>query len=154
MQRMTLRSETGERTGKRNHVPTHLRAQGRSYADVLFEIRCNANPKETGTDIKILKKTRCGDTLFQLWYNIMDKVSFSSKLKETTVEIIDLGCLIAVWVIREAVKKSLGKCGGELKVSAIDMSSSGPQRCHRPAERAPCTGSSEGRVNADWLDEQ
>lgn len=54
--------------------------QGRSCTDVLGEIYRNANPEETGTEIKLMMKIRSGDILLELGYN----TKVNSKVKGLT----------------------------------------------------------------------
>ncbi|KAI4459379.1 cleavage stimulation factor subunit 2 [Holotrichia oblita] len=60
-------------------------AQGKSYAEVLRELRSNAKPEETGTEIKAVRKTRAGDMLLELGPSTKDTAGFSSALKKILV---------------------------------------------------------------------
>lgn len=45
-------------------------AKGRSYADLLKEIKAKANPSETQMDIKSIKQTRSGAVLLEISHNL------------------------------------------------------------------------------------
>lgn len=52
------------------------------YAYVLGETRLKANPEETGSEIKMVRKIQLGDMLLELGQSAKDKLGFNSKLKQ------------------------------------------------------------------------
>lgn len=87
-----LRTKSKRGRDKLNRVSSKP-AQRRSYTGVLGEIRRKASPEVTGTDIKMVRRTRFGDILLELGQNMKDKVGFSSKLKKILSEKTNINSL-------------------------------------------------------------
>lgn len=97
-------------------------SEGKSYADVLSEIREKVKPEEKGAVIKTLRKTRAGDLLIELGQSSESKSDFGADLQsvlgtkasvrllvpKTTLEVRDLDELATEEEVTVAVKSVLG----------------------------------------------
>jgi hypothetical protein len=103
---------------------------GRSYADLLKEIRVKVKPEEHGADVRAIRQTRTGGVLLELGAKTKNRDNFSDALKnalgecgtvrnlepKTTLEIRDLDSLTTVEEVREAILRDLGENAGDVKV--------------------------------------
>ncbi|XP_046687469.1 uncharacterized protein LOC124373122 [Homalodisca vitripennis] len=94
-------------------------AEGRTYADLLKEIKAKVNPTETGVDIKSIKQTRQGGVLLEMSPKSEDSAAFAAAIKTatenigtvktltplTTIEILDLDGVSTENDVREALKR-------------------------------------------------
>ncbi|XP_046661608.1 uncharacterized protein LOC124354883 [Homalodisca vitripennis] len=99
---------------------------GRSFADVLGQIKTQAKPEETETTIKSIRRTQNGDVLLELGKS-RDKDGFAASLKTAlgdkgsirtlqprcSVEIRDLDALSTEDEVIKALKKALPELPGE-----------------------------------------
>ncbi|XP_046681479.1 uncharacterized protein LOC124368248 [Homalodisca vitripennis] len=99
---------------------------GRSFADVLGQIKTQAKPEETETTIKSIRRTQNGDVLLELGKS-RDKDGFAASLKAAlgdkgsirtlqprcSVEIRDLDALSTEDEVIKALKKALPELPGE-----------------------------------------
>lgn len=111
--------------------------EGKSYAEVLGEIRQKANPEELHTEIKIVRQTRAGDILLEFGQNTKDQDEFNNKLKEilganatvsklepkSTLEFRDLDCLTTKEEVEEAIRRNLQQVEGDLKIKITNENS-------------------------------
>lgn len=140
-------------------------AQGKSYAEVLRELRAKAKPEESGTEIKAVRKTRKGDMLLELGPNTKDKASFSSALKKIlgeranittlepkeTLEFRDLDSLTTTDEVQTAVNDMLGNTD-DVRITLTNPNSRGlrmaiVQLNHRQAARLLETA----RIKIGWI---
>lgn len=105
-------------------------AEGKSYAEVLGEIREKVKPEDTETEVRCIRQTRSGDILVELGRNTKDKAAFEtvicSILQESatvrqlepkvSVEIRDLDSLSSEEEVTEAIRQQLGEHAGDLRV--------------------------------------
>lgn len=95
-------------------------AQGKSFAEVLREIRSQAKPEESGTEVRAIRQTRAGHVLLELGstkdksafhdalQNILDdKAEVSYLEQKETLEIRDLDSLTTKEEVAEAIKRDL-----------------------------------------------
>lgn len=99
---------------------------GRSFAEVLGQIKTEAKPEQRDTVIKFIRRTQNGDVLLDLGKS-KDKPGFTAALKnalgykgstralypKTSVEIGDLEGLSSESGISEAIKKQFLFCQGK-----------------------------------------
>lgn len=111
---------------------------GKSYADVLSDIRQKAKPDEKGAVIKGLRKTRAGDLLVEFGGPSGSKADFGSELKDIlgsnasvrvlepklTVEVRDLDELTTESEVRAAIESALGG-QSEMKIFVSKANSRG-----------------------------
>lgn len=71
------------KVGRRQRLEALLikRTRGKSYADVLRDIKSKVKSEETQTDIKSIRPTRNGDVLLELGKQTKDIKAFSEVLK-------------------------------------------------------------------------
>lgn len=110
-------------------------AQGKSYAEVLREIRAKVNPTDTRTEIRAIRRTRSGEVLVELGREKGDKVAFGEALRRSlgglatvrslepkeSVEIRDLDDLTTVDEVTAAV---IGATGGLAEHPAVSITKS------------------------------
>ncbi|XP_033221089.1 uncharacterized protein LOC117175492 [Belonocnema kinseyi] len=106
-------------------------AEGKTYAQVLGEIRGNFKPENTNTVVKSIRQTRAGFVLLELDKESKNQKGFTEALKNalgdqgtvfnkvprTSLEIRDLDSLTTEEEVREALTRDLQELTGELKVS-------------------------------------
>lgn len=104
---------------------------------MLGEIRKKADPAETGTEVKAIRRTGTGEVLVELGPNTKDKAAFaetirgilgenaavSSLNRQKTVEIRDLDELATPEEVTEAIKRDLKDLAGDLRVSVTKANS-------------------------------
>lgn len=114
-------------------------ALGKSYTDVLKEIRDKVKPEDTGTDIRSVRQTRAGHVLLELGSNTKSREEFSQTLRQVlgeagqvknlvarvVLEIRDLDSLIEVEDVQEALKRDLGNASAGAKVFVTSPNSRG-----------------------------
>lgn len=121
-----------ERRQKKQRLPALLikPSQGKTYADVLREIRQNANPADTGTEVKSIRRTKAGDVLMEVGNNSKDKAAFVDQLANVlrenatirnmeprkSIMIKDLDSLTTPEEVTEAIKNFLSDSVEELRV--------------------------------------
>nr|CAD7401799.1 unnamed protein product [Timema poppensis] len=95
--------------------------EGRTYADLLKEIKAKVNPTTTGVDIKSIKQTKNGGVLLEMGHKTGDSSVFTEAVKSatanigtvkaliptTTIEIRDIDGVTSVDDIREALLRDL-----------------------------------------------
>uniref|UniRef100_T1HVK9 CCHC-type domain-containing protein n=1 Tax=Rhodnius prolixus TaxID=13249 RepID=T1HVK9_RHOPR len=105
-------------------------AEGKSYAEVLGEIRGKVKPEDTETEVKCIRQTRTGDILVELGRNTKDKTAFEMAIVKAlqekatvsqlepkdSVEIRDLDSLSSEEEVVDAIKAQLGEDVGDVKV--------------------------------------
>lgn len=105
-------------------------AEGRSYAEVLREIRGKANPADTGTEVRSIRQTRSGGVLVEFGATPGNKAAFGDALRgilgsnatvrdlepRETVEIRDLDSLTTPEEVMEAIRGALPEHAEDLKV--------------------------------------
>lgn len=110
---------------------------GKTYAEVLGEIRRKTNPEENDTEIRAVRRTRSGDVLLELGAGTKNKEGFCRALKGvlgesatirslepmTTLEIRDLDSFTTDVEVQEAIKRDLKDLAGELKVAVTRANS-------------------------------
>lgn len=93
---------------------------GRSFAEVLGDLKTKAKPEDSGTVVKSIRRTQNGDVLLELG-KPGDKAGFAASLKaalgdkgtvrsldpKTSVEIRDLDGLSSETEVAEAIRKAL-----------------------------------------------
>lgn len=103
----TKPAQKKRRARPRNDALLIRPAQGKTYADILREIRQNVKPEETETVIKSIRQTKMGGVLLELGKETKDKRAFCETVKvvlgekgsvsnlepKRTLEIVDLDCL-------------------------------------------------------------
>lgn len=96
-------------------------AEGRTYADLLKEIKAKVNPGETGVDIKSIKQTKRGGVLLEMSSKTKDSAAFAAAIKTatvnigtvktltplTTIEILDLDGVSTETDVRDALMRDL-----------------------------------------------
>lgn len=111
---------------------------GKTYADVLGEIRQKVKPEEKGAVIKSLRKTRAGDLLVELGDSSGTKAEFGADLQsilganasvrilepKSTLEVRDLDELTTEEEVSTAVKSVLGE-PSEMKIFVSKANSRG-----------------------------
>ena len=94
-------------------------AEGKTFAEVLTQVRRDANPASTGTEIRSIRRTRSEDVLLELGSKTTNKEGFCEALRgvlgesasvrslepRITLEIRDLDCLTTEEEVRNAVKR-------------------------------------------------
>lgn len=114
-------------------------AEGKSYAEVLKELRERIKPEDVGAEVSRIRQTRAGDILVELGAETKDKVAFGAALNavlqekatatclepRTTVEIRDLDALADEEEIRHAVEQQVGGNPGDLRIHLTKASSRG-----------------------------
>lgn len=68
-------------------------AEGKSYADILGQIRSNIKPSDIGAEIKTVRKTRTGDVLVELGSGTKSKADFGDALQTTLGTTATVRCL-------------------------------------------------------------
>lgn len=105
-------------------------AEGKTYAEVLKEIREKIKPEDTETEVNRIRQTRAGDILIELGDNTRDKMAFEAALNtvlqnkattlhlepKTSVEIRDLDSLSEENEIKEAIELQIGKAIGDIRI--------------------------------------
>lgn len=105
-------------------------SEGKSYADILREIRAKAKPEESKAEVRSLRRTRAGDVLLELGRKTEDKAAFGCALKallgdsakvsvlekRSPIEIKDLDELTTPGEVEQAIRRDLPEMTGELKV--------------------------------------
>lgn len=115
--------------------------KGKTFADVLKDIRNKVKPEDNAADIRSIRKTRDGAVLleFQKSTLIENMEKFSKSLREvlgqdgdvkaliprTTLEIRDMDGITTVADVEEAVRRDSGNIHGELKISVTKPNSWG-----------------------------
>ncbi|XP_046679323.1 uncharacterized protein LOC124366766 [Homalodisca vitripennis] len=103
---------------------------GKSYADLLKDIRSKIKPEDSGAEVRAIRPTRTGGLLVELGSKTTDKDGFSSALKtaigesgivsvlepRASIEIRDLDSLSTAEEVQEAVERELGASAGVVKV--------------------------------------
>lgn len=93
--------------------------EGRTYADLLKEIKTKVNPAEAGVDIKSIKQTRLGGVLLEISPKSEDSAAFAAAIRTatvnigtvktmtplTTIEILDLDGVTTETDVREALER-------------------------------------------------
>lgn len=168
-----MESERKEKTEKKaKQIKPRLEAilikpsEGKSYSEILRELRQKVKPEDTETEVRTIRQTRSGGVLVELGKNCKNKEEFTSKVKQalgttanvqnlaprTTVELRDLDSYTTVEEVEAAIKTSLG-CNEadirvnltrannrELKVAIVQM-----------AERQATDLLEMGRVKVGWV---
>lgn len=102
-----------------------------TYAEILREIRCKANPDDTETTIQTIRQTRSGDVLVEFAEKSKGKEGFSASLKAilgekakirhlepmTTIEIRDMDELTTEDEVEAAVKREANDPAIDLQVT-------------------------------------
>lgn len=128
-----------KRTRVRSEAVLIRPADGKTYADVLGEIRRNVKPEETETEIRCIRQTRAGDVLLELGHKSKNREAFSSAVKKAvgqagdvrdlvprvTLEIMDLDSLTTEDEVCQALQQDLEDITGEMKVSLTKINSRG-----------------------------
>lgn len=115
--------------------------KGKTYADVLKDIRTKVKPEDDAADIRSIRQTRDGAVLleFKKTTLIENREKFSKSLREalgqdgvvkaitprTTLEIRDMDGITTVADVEEAVRRDTGNTQGELKISVSKPNSRG-----------------------------
>ncbi|XP_046686584.1 uncharacterized protein LOC124372251 [Homalodisca vitripennis] len=103
---------------------------GKSYADLLKDIRSKIKPEDSGAEVRAIRPTRTGGLLVELGSKTTDKDGFSSALKtaigesgtvsvlepRASIEIRDLDSFSTGEEVQEAVERELGASAGVVKV--------------------------------------
>ncbi|GJQ75714.1 hypothetical protein Trydic_g17786 [Trypoxylus dichotomus] len=98
--------------------------QGKTYAEVLSEIRQRVKPVETEVNINAVRKTKKGAILIELGRSSSNCKGFTNQLQEALkekaqvstlqpklkLEFRDLDCLTTVEEVTEAIRKALPNC--------------------------------------------
>lgn len=106
-------------------------AEGKTYAEVLREIRTKVNPADTETVVRAIRRTRSGEVLVELGRQTGDKAAFGNNLRSSlggaasvrtlepkeTVEIRDLDDLTTAEEVTAAVISATGGKAENLVVS-------------------------------------
>lgn len=148
-------AKAAETPGKRETAPSHGKrkrkrrpktkrdallikpTEGKTYAEVLSEIRSKVNPEDTGTDVRSIRQTRTGEVLLELGNTSKNKSAFSDALQhilagkavvrslepKETLEIRDLDSLTTKEEIQNAIKRDLKELAGEVQVSVTKANS-------------------------------
>lgn len=58
-------------------------ASGKSYSDVLRDVRLKVKPDNTGTEIRSIRQTRGGELLLELGNDTKDSKEFASSVETT-----------------------------------------------------------------------
>lgn len=128
----------------KNHKPKNdavviAPGPGKTYADILKEIRSKVKPEDTETDVRSIRQTRAGHVLLELASNTKGREAFSQNLRSAigeagsvrnlvsrvTLEIRDLDSLTEVKDVEEALKRELGDACSEAKVFVNSENSRG-----------------------------
>lgn len=126
-----MSNKHGNRTRKPRPETLLIKPNGKSFAEVLREIRTNVNPEDTETEIRSIRKTMKGDILVELSEGTKNKDDFCNALKnivgqyatvanlekKALVKIIDIDSFTTKQEVEEAVKKVLKDYNGEFKVN-------------------------------------
>lgn len=114
-------------------------AKGKTYVEILSEIRKNVNPDDTQTDVKSIRQTRAGDVLLELGSTTKNRESFRMTLQNSlgeagkvkdlipraTLEIRDLDSVTNKEDVEEALKNELHDASGDLTISITKPNSRG-----------------------------
>ena len=106
-------------------------AEGKSYAEVLSDIKVKINPADTGTDIRSIRLTKGGEILLDRGIETKDLQAFLDEVKTTlgkagvvknlvprvALELLDLDSTTTTEDVEEALKRELEGRNGEMKVS-------------------------------------
>ncbi|GJQ68976.1 hypothetical protein Trydic_g10293 [Trypoxylus dichotomus] len=104
--------------------------QGKTYAEVLSEIRQRVKPEETEVNINAVRKTKKRAILIELGRSSSNCKGFTNQLQEALrekaqvstlqpklkLEFRDLDCLTTVEEVTEAIRKALPNCETDPKV--------------------------------------
>lgn len=114
-------------------------AQGRTYSEVLSQIRQSVKPEETETEIRAVRQTRSGDVLLEFGKKSKNRADFNIKVKEVlgemgsvknleprvSLEMRDLDSCTIVVEVQEAIKKHLEMPDADVRVSLSKVNTKG-----------------------------
>lgn len=114
-------------------------AEGKSYEDVLRDIKAKIKPEDTGTDVQSIRQARNGDLLLELGKETKDLQAFADVVKatigaggsvrnlvpRTTLKFIYLDGITCKEDVEEALKRELHDDDGDPVVSITKASARG-----------------------------
>lgn len=107
-------AESGITSQKQNKKRKTMQAKlHQTYSETHRGVRRNANLKETGAEIKKVRKTRSGHVVLRLRHKERDP-------ERTTLEIWNLDCLITLVEVQETVKRK------KFKLAKIQLNERSP----------------------------
>lgn len=126
----TAKPKKGERKKTRPDAVLIRPTTGKSYADLLKDIRSRIKPEDSGAEVRAIRPTRTGGLLVELGSKTTNKDGFSSALKtaigesgtvsilepRASIEIRDLDSLTTPEEVKDAVERELGASAGVVKV--------------------------------------
>lgn len=139
--------------------------QGRSYADVLGELRKKVKPEDSETEIRSIRQTKAGGVLLELGDKAKNKEAFCEVIRgilgdsavvstlepRCSLEIRDLDCLTAKEEVEEALKRDIPDLG-EVKVG---LTSENPRKQRMAivdlGEKAAVKLLKQARIKIGWV---
>ena len=97
-------------------------AEGKTYADILGDIRAKIKPEDTETDVRVIRTTRAGDVLLELGKQSKNAKAFGESLRDAlgetgtvrnlsprvTSELLDLDSITTIKDVEDALEENMG----------------------------------------------
>ena len=141
-------------------------ADGRSYSDVLREIKQAVRPEDTETAIKAVRQTRSGGILLEFGQDAANTDSFREAVKKVlgekatvaslepkgTLEIRDIDCVTEIKEVEEALRKEFPTVG-EAQVRLTPENSKGQRVAiiNLSEKDAECILEKGGKIKVGWV---
>lgn len=140
--------------------------EGRTYADLLKEMKNKVNPSETGVDIKSIKQTKRGGVLVEMGPKTKNSTAFIDAVRlamtnigtvktlapTTTIKILDLDGISTEDDVRDALKREFT---AGLEIKRVDLTKITP-RGQRAAfceidDASATTALDKARIKIGWI---
>lgn len=141
-----------------------VKAEGKSYAELLKRLKNNVNIEQAGIDIKRVKRTQKGDLLLEvrdkekameLKESInrnLEDVSVIQKTNEVTLHITDIDGDIEENELKEEIKKNNKDNGDNIQILALRQMRNGNKAATIKAERKIAEGLLKtGKIRIGWV---